>query len=342
MQTPYAISQFALRGISLSALILSSVTSACAHTEKSIPAPEAPVKTSEHLLAPGTDIGMWVWRKQYVDDAQEREKLIQFCEKFGITRLFVQVRFDEVDGGYEFANVEAWNSLLTAANAANIKVDALDGEGSMGFDENRADTIKRLEAVLAFNQNQPAGAKLSGFHYDIEPYVTKRWKNGDHVAIAGELLETFQQIRSAVKASDPSLTVAHDIPFWYSNQAKYKITYKGSEKSLDQHIQDLSDFVGIMSYRTRMTGINSVAAISQEELEYASQINGKVYLSLETVTLKETPSITFHNKDPKLFADAIKELSDHMNGQAGFGGISIHCYRTAAPMLEAWAETKSK
>ncbi len=285
---------------------------------------------------------MWVWRKEYVADPGEREKLIQFCQKFGITRIFVQVRYHKTSDGYLFAEAENWNSLLKEANAAGIKVEALDGAGFMGFEEHRSDTINRLNAILVFNQNQPDDAKLSGLHYDIEPYVTERWKEGDRQAIAMELLETMAQIQSTVKASDPSLTVAHDIPFWYSGRDSLKVQFNGKEKFLDEHVQDLSDFIGIMSYRTHMTGSNSVSAISQDEVDYAGQNGGKVYLSLESVPLAETPSITFYNQAPEKLALAIKELSDHMSSEPGFGGIFIHCYRTAGPMLEAWAEAKEQ
>ena len=97
-----------------------------------------------------------------------------------------------------------------------------------------------------------------------------------------------------------------------------------------------------MSYRTHMTGSNSVSAVAQQEVDYAGQTGGLTYLSLETVPLEETPSITFHGKDPAKFAMAIRELNDHMKDQAGYGGIFIHCYRTARPMLEEWAEAKKQ
>ncbi|WP_309385998.1 hypothetical protein [Cerasicoccus frondis] len=340
MQSTFALTQWARRGALITTTILAGLAPAEANAESCSIYSDTKPKSTDLKLAPGTDIGMWVWRREYVADAQEQEKLIHFCQQFGISRIFVQVRFDELDGHYSFADADHWDRLLKSANAANIKVEALDGAGYMGFAEYREDTLQRLDAVLEFNENQPSDAKLAGLHYDIEPYVTERWKQGDQQAIASELLETMDQIRSKVKSSDPSLTIAHDIPFWYSGRDALKVNFNGSDKYLDEHIQDLSDFMGIMSYRTHMTGSNSVSAVGQEEIDYASQNGGKVYLSLETVPLEETPNITFHNKSPEQLAIAIQELSAHMEGQPGFGGIFIHCYRTAGPMLEAWAKTR--
>ncbi len=299
-----------------------------------------PMETDSSLLAPGADIGMWVWREEQLVDPAEREHLIQFCQKYGISRIFVQVRFEESETGYQLATPEDWNALLSAATKAGVKVDALDGAGDMGFASNRHDTLQRLEAVLAFQKQQPTDAKFSGVHYDIEPYVTQRWKNEDKQVISTELLDTMVEIKKAVRDAAPSMTIAHDIPFWYSGRDEYLIKYDDSEKYLNEHIQDQSDFLGIMSYRTHMTGRNSTSVIANEELEYAGETGKNVFLSLETVTLKETPSITFQGREPVDFVQAIRELNVHLEGTPGYGGIFLHTYRTVRPMLEQWDETR--
>ncbi len=291
---------------------------------------------SSSLLAPGADIGMWVWREEQVTNPQERQALIAFCQKFGITRIFVQVRFDKDGQGYRLSTPEAWSALLSAAHKAGVKVEALDGAGEMGFAENLDDTLARLDALLAFQLKQPADARFSGVHYDIEPYVTTRWKQGDKTQVLLELLDTMTEIRASVQAADPSMTIAHDIPFWYSGRSEFLIEYNGTTKGVDEHIQDMSDFMGIMSYRTHMTGHNSTSDIGKEELDYAGRTDKKVYLSIETVPLDETPQITFHDRDPVLLVEAIRELNAHQQGTPGYGGIFLHCYRTARPMLEQW------
>lgn len=291
-------------------------------------------ESGSSLIAPGADIGMWVWRGEPVFEAQARQELIDFCKKYGITRLFVQVRFDPVGDGYRLRDPQAWSALLGLATKAGIRVEALDGAGDMGFAQNRADTLKRLDAVLAFQKSQPQSARFSAVHYDIEPYVTERWKSGDRQTVALELLETLQQIYAKTKAADPSLRVINDIPFWYSGREELKVPFNGEAKYLDEHVQDLSDSVGIMSYRTKMLGSNSTAEISKEELAYAQKIGRPLYLSLETISLSEAPQISFHGRGGEALIAAVRELHEGMKHHPGFGGINLHTYRAVRPMLE--------
>ncbi|MBC2592912.1 hypothetical protein H5P28_01435 [Ruficoccus amylovorans] len=325
----------ALAALAVLPVVASAASPVTAVATDSTPVGENGVASAgETLIAPGANLGMWVWRAEPLSDPQEREALIAFCRELGISRIFVQVRFDKEAGAYQLSNTEDWVALMAMAREAGISVEALDGAGDMGFAANRADTLARLDAVLAFHAAQPDEAGFSGFHYDIEPYVTKRWKTSDKKQVALELLETMRAIDDKVKAVDPELTITHDIPFWYNGREELAVEFGGSTKFLDEHIQDLSDGIGIMSYRTKMTGGNSVVDISSEELDYARQTGGSVYLSLETVTLDETPSITFHGREGSELIAAVRELNAALAGDPAFAGINLHCYRTLRPMLE--------
>jgi hypothetical protein len=284
-------------------------------------------------------IGMWVWHVETIVDPQRRSELMYFCRKFGITRIFVQVDFEETPEGFQLANSAAWADTLAMAGQYGVEVEPLDGAGFMGFASQRETTLQKLDAVLAFHAAQPADARFYGVHYDIEPYTTARWRQGDVEAISIELLETLVAIRARVNAVDPNLIITHDIPFWYSGDPKYRVTFNGQTKTLDNHIQDLSDKVGIMSYRTQMAGYNSVTFISHEEMDYARKHGGQVYLCLETVPLEDTPHITFYGREPVEFADAIRDLLEMHEADPAFGGVFLHSYKTAKPLLEAWAET---
>lgn len=319
------------------ALISSLLLAACSHgiVNDSSPAPATAASSASALtLAPGLDVGMWVWHREEVVDPAERARLISFCQTYGITRLFVQVRFDKQNNGYTLATPEAWQALLAAAAKAGVQVEALDGGNAMGFAENRADTLAKLDAVLAFHRAQPASARFAGVHYDIEPYTSARWKAGELQPVMREFLETAVALRAAVRAADPKLTISHDIPAFYDGQDKYLVEFEGARKNLHEHIQDVSDYVGVMSYRTRATGPNSVSAISAAELAHGAKIGQRVYLSLETVPLKETPQITFHGRTPEEYRATIRELQAHLSANPEFGGLLLHQYRTIRTLLE--------
>lgn len=288
---------------------------------------------SPQLLAPGTDIGMWVSDREDIATPAERARLLQFCRTYGINRLLVQVPYERRGNGYDLALPEALRVLLADFARAGITIEALDGSAEMAFADNRANTLAMIQAILAFNRAQPDSARFAGIHLDIEPYVSERWKAGDVAAIMHEFLDTAVAIRDAVRASDPRLTVAYDIPSWF-DQAVFELDYAGARKSFNQHIQDLSDYVGIMSYRTRATGPNSAVDISAGELAYGTKIGRPVYLSLETVSLPDTPTITFHGRPAAEYVATIRELAAHRTQDPVRGGILLHYYRTIRPLLE--------
>ncbi len=298
------------------------------------PAASASTPSTYRLLPTDADIGMWVWHREEVFVPEARARLLSFCQKYGITRLLVQVRFERDDDRPTLLQPEAWDALLRAASHAGIAVEALDGADTMGFAENRATTLARLGAVLDFHRRQPASARFAGIHYDIEPYTSARWKSGDITSAAQEVLETFKLIREACRAADPALLVSHDIPAFYDGQEKFVVEFEGVRKNLHAHIQDLSDYVGIMSYRTRATGPNSAAHISAAELAYGTEIGRPVYLSLETVPLKETPQITFHGRTSEEYVSTLRELHAHLADTPSYGGLLLHQYRTVRDLLE--------
>ena len=289
------------------------------------------------VIAPGTKMGVWVWQRKYVADTWEHILMLDFCRLHGIGSIFIQVHFDETDNGDDiWADLQAWNKLLVMANALGIKIEALDGAPGMAFKINRPSIIGRLNAVFDFHLAQPENARFLGIHYDIEPYTTPEWNSGRHHKVALELLETLSELRRIISEADALLTFANDIPFWYDGNEDYLLEFEGTTKYLNEHIQDLSDFTGIMSYRTKMTGSNSTSEITSGELAYGAKIGRPVYLAIETVELPDTPQITFYGKSAVDVASAIRELNEELKYAPSFGGIFLHEYETLRLIGDQW------
>lgn len=281
------------------------------------------------------DVGLWVWPRNVVQNEDERNALLEFCKRNGVTRLLVQVHFNKKVSPPELAFPAELQDLIKKAKAQGIAVEALDGAPEMGLDVNRAQTLTYLDAVLAFHKQQPKGEGFAGIHYDIEPHLSQRWRDGEEKAVALETLGTMQEIQKRVKAADPDLLVAHDIPMWFDARGdSLTMEFNGASKNLHQHIQDLSDYVGIMSYRTHGTGPNSVSAVCQTELEYAQKTGKKLYASLETGQLKDEPTITFYGKSPEEFTKVRDDVITEMSASPAFGGILLHHYGAVRDLLE--------
>jgi len=284
---------------------------------------------------PAPDIGLWVWPRGVIQNVAERDALLEFCKKNGVTRLLVQIHFDKTVNPPQLAYPDEMRDLLTKARKMGIVVEALDGAPEMGLEVERTKTLVYLDTVLAFNKELPKGEGFAGIHYDIEPHLSKRWRDGDVKSVSAETLATMKEIKSHVKASDTSLLLSYDIPMWFDVRGdELAIDFDGTTKNLHEHIQDLSDYVGIMSYRTTATGPNSVEAVCATELAYAEKTGKKLYASLETGQLKDEPTITFYGLPKEKFIAVKDDVMKAMSASPAFGGVLLHHYGAVRDLVE--------
>lgn len=299
----------------------------------------APVFASEEAVAPGDEMGLWVWRRQSVSDDEARKELIDFCKQQGITRLLIQVRFEGEGKERQFADADEFRDLLKRASKAGVAIEALDGAHDMGLEERRADTLERLDAILAFQKALPAKARFAGVHYDIEPYLNPRWRSGDEKGVARETLETMAEIRARI-TPETGLTLAYDIPAWYDARGDgLAVEFQGATKNFHEHIQDLSDYIGVMSYRRTATGPNSILEISSGELAYGAKIGKKVYPAMETKELRgEEKTITFYGMGGEAFLKELREVRKVGARSPAYGGVFIHHYDSLKELLSDSAD----
>ncbi|MEQ9460883.1 MAG: hypothetical protein RIG82_08020 [Phycisphaeraceae bacterium] len=277
--------------------------------------------------------GLWVWHSEWYVDDDYRAEMLQFAQDHHYNLLMVQVHLNESSGKPELEFPAEFRTLIIEASELGISVEALDGAKDMAMQRNWPRTFAILDLILDFNASLPEGSKLAGIHYDIEPYIKPAWRESQAVRnqIMLDLLAYFDQAKARIEASQQNLTLAADIPFWYDSKTEEGdsciITYRGETKNLHKHIQDLCDYIGIMSYRQRATGSNSVTSVVENELDYAEEIGKFILASLETVELTDTPQITFYSLGPDAFWDTHHEVVRTLEGRPGFGGMLSHSYR---------------
>lgn len=276
---------------------------------------------------------------QFVATDKAQDDLFDFCKKYGFNRILLQIHLDPQ---LKFIQPEQWKRFLKQARLRGIAVEALDGAPDMARKANWDNTLKILEAVLEFNEAQPQDERFVGIHYDIEPYVSPTWKKGDQVTrheMMMEYLEFLAKARQRLAAVTPHMVMAADIPMWYDRKpAEFSIDFGGQTKNFHQHIQDLTDYIGIMSYRRKADGNNGVIAAVSDEMAYAEKIGKVVCPALETIKLKDEPTITFYGLPAERFWETKKAVESELSARPGFGGMLIHSYRGMRELLELPAE----
>lgn len=269
---------------------------------------------------------MWVWSNSSFSTNQERQKLIRFCAKYQINHLdiFLNISADKEKPVLEDA--KALRDLILLAGRHRITIAALRGSPKMFFSGNHEQALRELQAIIAFSNTLPAGHLFKGVKYDVEPYLTEEWKAQGKCPkpVMRDYLTFLHKARSVLHDNAPRLLLAADIPFWWDKD-ELVIEFEGNTKRFSEHVQDLTDFVVIMSYKR---SVEKVLDCVENERRYAKQINKMIFPSLETVELKQDPQASFWGSPSREFWDVVPRLLEEANGDPAMGGVNIHCYRS--------------
>ena len=183
-----------------------------------------------------------------------------------------------------------------------------------------------MRAVIAFSETLPAEAPLKGIKYDVEPYGTKEWKakGPAREAVKGDYLAFLRKARSVLHEEAPRLWLAADTPFWWDKD-EFVLDFEGRRKRLSEHIQDLTDFIVVMSYRRTLP---KVLDCVESERRYARQIHKVIFPSLETLDLKQDPHISLWETPNEEFRKMVPQFLEIAKEDPAMGGVMIHCYRS--------------
>jgi hypothetical protein len=280
---------------------------------------------------PSDGLGMWVWSKSAYSSQDARQRLVQFSFRHHITHLDVHTKISPGEGKPALQNAEAFRDLILLAGQYHITTAALRGDPKMFFSENHARALGELRAIIAFSQTLPPNSGLEGIKYDVEPYLTKEWKlkGESRERVMRDYLDFLRKARSVLKEEAPHLWLAADTPFWWDND-EFILDYGGQRKRFSEHVQDLTDFITIMSYRRSSQEV--LRCVSGERM-YARRIRKVIIPSLETVDLKKTPNLSFWAAPAEEFWKVVPELLETARGDPAVGGLMIHCYRSLTEKL---------
>ena len=339
--------------LGLLVLLIGSVGTTLAVDIQTTPTAPPPAASPEHRPSPLFH-GMWVWDSLYIKDPLEQQRMLAFCKRHQFNRLLIQIPWT-AGSAQSMATLTPANpaavaapptlsyetqlkQLIEDAAKAGIAVEALDGDPFMGRKEHWAETLATEQALIDFNNTLPAGSKLAGIHWDIEPYTRADWKTAQREQIMVEYVQLLRQAKQMLTKQAPAMTLAVDVPFWYDKPDDagigYDVEIDGTKKNLHEAIQDAVDYVGIMSYRRSADGDNGVVALVQADLDYAEKIGKFVCPALETVELDDSPQITFYGQPTAAFLQTQQSVWTQLQDRPGFGGMLIHFYPGIRAVLE--------
>jgi hypothetical protein len=263
-----------------------------------LPGLSAPSAATGMTPPPGKAI--WVWNTaQILPDVAGQQALVDFCTRRGFTDLFLQLPNDAArlgPAGEVVLEPQRWAPFLTRLGRAGLRAHALDGARHFALAENHPRVLKTVENVVRYNATATQGARFSGFHFDIEPYLLPGFQGPRRERILSAWLDLVAGIASRGKAA--GMTVGVDIPFWYDSPDEFDgqlllVDFNGRRKPASEHVLDLVDHVGVMDYRTVAYGADGFVGLAEGELQYAAATGKRVFVGLETTDLPDEDLVEF-------------------------------------------------
>jgi len=296
----------------LAALLLALSLHTLAHADGVRPGPRA----------------IWIWEgESYAlleDDAAARTA-IAFLRDKAIATAYVYA--DAYEGRNLVATQPArYRTLIRRMHAAGLKVQALLGSGYLHTEryllpDHRRAAQAMLQRVLDYNAAAAPEERFDGISLDIEPHILDAW-GSRKMELLAHFLDMSDALMRQKNAAAPTLPMGPAIPFWYDG---IPIEWHGRRKPMNEHVQDVYDYVALMDYRDHADGGDGIVSHARDELDYGTRIGKPVVIGVETMP-NAIRKVSFHHLRE---GDMERELAATARAVAGapsFGGFAIHHY----------------
>ncbi len=271
---------------------------------------------------------IWIWEgESYAlleDDAAARTAM-SFLKDKAIATAYVYA--DAYAGRNLIAAQPArYRTLIRRMHAAGLKVQALLGSGELHTEryllpEHHHVAQAMLQRVLDYNAAAAPEERFDGISLDIEPHILDAW-GSRKMELLGHFLDMSDALMRQKNAMAPGLPMGPAIPFWYDG---IPIEWKGRRKPMNEHVQDVYDYVALMDYRDHADGGDGIVGHARDELDYGTKTGKPVVIGVETMP-NAIRKVSFHHLRE---GDMERELAATARAVAGapsFGGFAIHHY----------------
>jgi hypothetical protein len=293
--------------------VVLALTAACVGHTSSVstsPAVPAPFGSSPTSHRGDARVGTWMWRKETVLGANERQRLLDFAKEKGVTELYVAIA-DEYEGS---GGLAALAELVRRAQRLAIQIFWVCGDPSWALSAHHARAIAVIEWAARINAllRNLALPEIRGLQYDVEPYLLPEWKASPG-SVEPQYAALLAELRDATQAAGFELWL--DVPFWLGQRS-----FQGT--SLGRLAAGASDGIVIMAYRNTVTGIVEKAT---DLLRDSDAKPRSVVVAVET-GCREEPVTTLCGISATALDSARVEIRKRLGSFGAFAGLAVHPY----------------
>ena len=273
---------------------------------------------------------IWMWEADsyaMLEHAALAQNDIAFLQSKGIGTLYLYA------DAYQGRNLlveqpQTYAALIERLHKAGFEVHALLGSWYLHTEryvlpEQQRKAHQMLQRVIRYNAQVKTIQQFDGVSLDIEPHLLDAWDTQKTY-----LLEQFVQLSQALMQikvqAHASFKLGAAIPFWFDAIA---IESRGTTQMLNQHLQDIYDYVVLMDYRDHAQGADGILSHAQDELAYAQRIGKSVWIGVETGA-NEIEKVSFHHLREADMERELDLVNAALASHAEFGGVVIHHFST--------------
>lgn len=202
--------------------------------------------------------GVWYWTEknkpeiyQYFIDEAKRNEMLTFLKNEGVTEIYVSFGRENIE------NPTITREFVKQAYDKGIVTEYLIGDPRYILEEEQEkNSDDRIELIKKYNDQSNYNEKIRGLHYDVEIHTTEKieglkdWKssNSEEEKNSDRKINYVKFVeRVYKKAKEKNILVAFDVPplTYASNTVKYR----GTEKSILEHVVKNSDYISCMAYK---------------------------------------------------------------------------------------------
>ncbi len=271
---------------------------------------------------------MWVWDARIASKLENRARLLSFCRRHKIGILYLSAY--NLESPWD----KTYRDFNRKAHEAGLKVHALSGDPRWGKSRYHPIPLAWTDSVLRFNREALPPERFDGIHTDVEVYLlTSAW-NDRPGELLGGYLDLNAKMAGAIRQEPQPPLFGVDIPFWFDDDATYRILWNGTVKPPSQHILDTVDTVTVMAYRNFAEGSDGTLRLVRLELEYGDKVGKPVLIGQETQEDLFPTYVTFGGTSCGVMNREVQKIVKAVGDRASFGGIAIHHYESYKKLCE--------
>ncbi len=283
------------------------------------------------------DRAVWTWEKDsyaIVEDTAAAEEAITFLRSKKINIVYL---YADAFGGRNLieSRPDLYRALLRRLHGSGLRAYALLGSAYLHTEEyvlppKQKRALAMLGRVLKYNAASAPEERFDGANLDIEPHILDQWATQRDKLLL-DYLDMGRKLMRLKRRSGAELAVGPAIPFWLNG---ITLAWNGRKKPVNEHVQDLYDYVALMDYRDHALGRDSMTSLAAEELRYGARRGRKVVIGVDT-SAGEPKKVSFNHLTETDLERELGLAEKAFAGEPAFAGFAIHHFRSYRKWLES-------